>query len=84
MKYINEFISDENGVETMEWIAIISVTAGLIVIAVKCGNKLKQKLSGIVGSIWGFYGIERNNYINFDNYFIAYISNFRFVIPESL
>lgn len=51
MKYINEFINDENGVETMEWIAIISVTAGLIVIAVKCGNKLKQKLSGIVGSI---------------------------------
>lgn len=51
MKYINEFISDEDGVETMEWIAIISVTAGLIVIAAKCGNKLKQKLSGIVGSI---------------------------------
>ena len=51
MSYLKEFINNENGVETMEWIAIISVTAGLIVIAAKCGNKLKQKLSGIAGNI---------------------------------
>lgn len=51
MNYINLFLKNEDGVETMEWIAIISVTAGLIVIAAKCGNKLKRKLSNIAGSI---------------------------------
>lgn len=49
--YLSCFIHKEDGVETMEWIAIISVTAGLIVIAAKCGNKIKRKLSGIAGSI---------------------------------
>lgn len=49
--YLKSFIYKEDGVETMEWIAIISVTAALIVIAAKCGNKIKHKLSGIAGSI---------------------------------
>lgn len=49
--YLQQFIREEKGVETMEWIAIISVTAVLIVIVAKCGKKMSSKLKGIASSI---------------------------------
>lgn len=49
--YLKKFIRDEDGVEAMEWMAIVAVAAALIAIAASCGDKLKDKLSGIANSI---------------------------------
>lgn len=45
------FFKDESGVETMEWIAIIAVTAVLIGIAVKCAKAMQKKLTTAVKHI---------------------------------
>ena len=45
IKYIREFIKDESGVELIEWLAILGVVAGLIIIAAKVGEKVKSRLS---------------------------------------
>lgn len=51
MKYLKDFFHEEDAVETMEWIAIITVAAALIVIVSRCGTKIKSKLSGIASAI---------------------------------
>ena len=43
-RYLSSFVNDEDAVEAMEWMAIVAVAAILIVIAVKCGNKLLSKM----------------------------------------
>lgn len=49
--YVRSFVKDEEGVETMEWMAIVAVAAILIGIAVKCGNKLQSKMKNIASNI---------------------------------
>lgn len=49
--YFNSFIKNEDGVEAMEWMAIVAVAAILIGIAVKCGNKLQSKMKNIASNI---------------------------------
>lgn len=49
--YLNSFVKNENGVEAMEWMAIVAVAAILIGIAVKCGNKLQSKMKNIASNI---------------------------------
>ena len=49
--YVKNFIKEEEGVEAMEWMAIVGVAAILIVIAAKCGNKLQTKLKNIASNI---------------------------------
>lgn len=41
IKYIREFVKDESGVELIEWLAILGVVAGLIIIAAEVGEKSK-------------------------------------------
>lgn len=50
-KYLKCFISETNAVETIEWIAILSVAAALIIIAAKCGNAIRNKLSVAISYI---------------------------------
>ena len=45
IKYIREFVKDESGVELIEWLAILGVVAGLIIIAAEVGEKVKRRLS---------------------------------------
>ena len=45
IKYIREFVKDESGVELIEWLAILGVVAGLIIIAAEVGEKVKSRLS---------------------------------------
>ena len=49
--YFNSFIKAEDGVEAMEWMAIVAVAAILIVIAAKCGKKLQSKMRNIASNI---------------------------------
>ena len=49
--YVRSFVKDEEGVEAMEWMAIVAVAAILIGIAVKCGNKLQSKMKNIASNI---------------------------------
>lgn len=49
--YFDSFIKGEDGVEAMEWMAIVAVAAILIVIAAKCGNKLQSKMKNIASNI---------------------------------
>ena len=49
--YFKSFIKNEEGVEAMEWMAIVTVAAILIGIAVKCGNKLQRKMKNIASNI---------------------------------
>ena len=49
--YFKNFISNEDGVETMEWIAILSVTAVLIGIAVKVGIAIKERMAEAASNI---------------------------------
>ena len=42
MSYISNFFNNEDGVETMEWIAIITVVAVLIGVCAKLGSSLKE------------------------------------------
>lgn len=51
MCYINRFFSDEDGVEIIEWIAILSVTAVLIGIVASTGSSVIDKLKGIAKAI---------------------------------
>ena len=48
---VRSFVKDEEGVEAMEWMAIVAVAAILIGIAVKCGNKLQSKMKNIASNI---------------------------------
>ena len=50
-RYLSSFVNDEDAVEAMEWMAIVAVAAILIVIAVKCGNKLLSKMKNIASNI---------------------------------
>lgn len=49
--YVSDFLKEEDGVETMEWIAIVVVAAVMIGIAAACGKQIKEKLSGAVSFI---------------------------------
>lgn len=49
--YVRSFVKDEEGVEAMEWMAIVAVAAILIGIAFKCGNKLQSKMKNIASNI---------------------------------
>lgn len=49
--YLKEFIQDEEGLETMEWLAILCVTAALIAIIAKVASSMKGKLSGLASSL---------------------------------
>ncbi len=51
MHYVKAFFLNDEGVETMEWLAIVVVAAVLIGIAVACGDKIKTKLSNAVSYI---------------------------------
>ena len=48
---IKEFIYDESGVETMEWIAIIAVSAILIAIAAFIATKMQTGLKNAADHI---------------------------------
>ena len=51
MMYSYHFFKEEDGVETMEWIAILAIAAVLIGIAVACSDAIREKLSGAVSYI---------------------------------
>ena len=44
---IKDFIHDESGVETMEWLAILCIVAALIVVAAKCADAIKAKMINV-------------------------------------
>lgn len=48
---LKEFIFDESGVETMEWIAILTVAAVLIAVCVGLGKKMKSKTKNLANKI---------------------------------
>lgn len=49
--YLKQFIYNEDGVETIEWIAILAVTAGLIAIVGSAAKTVKGKLKGVAKAI---------------------------------
>ena len=49
--YLQQFITEEDGVETMEWIAILMVTAVLIGICAQIAKVIKTKTKGIANSL---------------------------------
>ena len=51
MNYVKDFVLKEDAVEAMEWLAIVAVAAGLIVIAANCGKKLQSKMKNIASNI---------------------------------
>lgn len=51
MNYIKEFVLKEDAVEAMEWLAIVAVAAGLIIIVANCGKKLQSKMKNITSNI---------------------------------
>lgn len=50
-KYFNEFVANENGIETMEWIAILAVAAALIVICARIASSVKEKFEGVADNL---------------------------------
>lgn len=50
-KYVCEFRNSEEGIETMEWIAILAVVAALIVICARVGTSVKEKLENVADNI---------------------------------
>lgn len=50
-RYISDFIKEEDGVEAMEWLAIVCVAAALIGIAAKCADAIKTKIVGVASYI---------------------------------
>lgn len=48
---LKKFIYDESGVETMEWIAILTVAAVLIAVCVGLGKKMKSKTKNLANKI---------------------------------
>lgn len=51
MAYFKQFIKKEEGVETMEWIAIIAVTAVLIAACAGIARVLKDRMKGISNKV---------------------------------
>lgn len=51
MRYINSFFNENEGVESMEWLAIVVVAVALIGIAIACGDQIKEKLTQAVNYI---------------------------------
>lgn len=49
--YMRDFLKNEEGVEAMEWLAIVTVAAALIAIAAAFGDKIKAKLSNAASHI---------------------------------
>lgn len=45
-KYVKEFLTHDEGVETIEWIALIAVAALLVVAITKIGASMKGKAEG--------------------------------------
>lgn len=50
-KYMNLFLNDEDGVETIEFIALVAVAAVLIGIVIAIGQKMKGTAQGAKGKI---------------------------------
>ena len=48
MRYFNEFLHEDDAVESMEWLAILVVAAAVIGIAIACGKTIKAKLTNAV------------------------------------
>lgn len=44
-EYLKSFMEQEEGVESMEWLAIVVVAAAMIGVAIACGDQIKGKLS---------------------------------------
>lgn len=42
---LKKFVSDESGVETIEWIAILAVVAALIIVVANVADHVKARLS---------------------------------------
>lgn len=42
-QYIKNFIIEESGVETIEWVGVLAVAAGLIAVIAKVGSSMKRK-----------------------------------------
>ena len=49
--YLKDFIYEEDGIETMERLAILCVAAALIAIIAKVASSLKGKISGLASSL---------------------------------
>lgn len=47
-KMLKSFLMEDDGVETMEWFAIVIVAAAMIGIAATCGDKIVAKMSSVL------------------------------------
>ena len=45
-KYVREFLTHDDGVETIEFIALVAVAALLVVAITKIGNSMKDNAEG--------------------------------------
>lgn len=50
-KYLNTFLRSENGSETLEFIAVLCVSATLIAIISGAADKMKTKMQNVAGSV---------------------------------
>lgn len=49
--FFEDFIKEEDGVEAMEWLAIVCVAAVMIAIAAKCADAIKSKMTSVASYI---------------------------------
>lgn len=49
--YLKQFLREEDGVETIEWIAILAVSAGIIAVVGSAAKAVKGKLKGVANAI---------------------------------
>lgn len=50
-KYIEDFVNEENGIETLELIGTLAVAAALIYVCVRVARKIKTKAKGLADGI---------------------------------
>lgn len=50
-KYIDSFIKEEDGMETIEFVVILAIVAGLIAIISAVGSTVRQKATEAQGEI---------------------------------
>lgn len=51
MSYLKRFLEEENGGETLEWLVVLAVAAGVIAIGVAVMNKGNGKLTNFINAI---------------------------------
>ena len=50
-KYLNRFMKEENGIETIEFIAMVAVAAALIIVITGIGNSMADKADDVKGKM---------------------------------